>query len=181
VRPEEERSAGGKDVLRQTPRNSLASRTRGGCDEPGHFCHSATPLATITWRRAHAGPQSMREIRTIMASLRGARKGLCCTAYSCTRTKGFPCLPETVYYVHFDAENQRGQCQGSVGLYVGTGKATSSVSITRLDSRASSTPPLRPGHIGDVNYSKSHDDRMEAGSSPPFSISREFHCFLDMM
>jgi len=41
-----------------------------------------------------------------------------------------------------------------------------------------SLPPPRPGHVGDVNYSKLYDDRIEPVGFGPFETARDFHKFL---
>ncbi|KAF2455782.1 kinase-like domain-containing protein [Lineolata rhizophorae] len=41
-----------------------------------------------------------------------------------------------------------------------------------------SLPPPRPGHIGDVNYSKLYDDRLSATGFGPFTTTKDFHRFL---
>lgn len=41
-----------------------------------------------------------------------------------------------------------------------------------------SIPPPHPGQIGDGNYSKLYDDRIDAGGFGPFANSKDFHRFL---
>jgi len=41
-----------------------------------------------------------------------------------------------------------------------------------------SLPPPRPGQVGDVNYSKLYDDRIEPVGFGPFETARDFHKFL---